>query len=482
MACFTELSPDARKELWATLALRHARDIGALRAKRLAEHFGSALAAVEAGLSSPRAWAILKNIPQRATLDFIAGSWRARAAAEWTAVQQHDCSFLLWTDERYPDALRQIADAPLLLYYKGDLSLLRGPAMAVVGARRCTREGVAVSAFFARDLSKAGVTVVSGMALGIDRAAHLAGMEGPGKSIAVLGTGIDLCYPPPNRDLYDLLGEQGLLLSEFPPGAGALAPHFPVRNRLISGLSQGVLVVEAANRSGSLITARLALEQNRDVFAVPGHTMASVSAGCRELIRIGAKAVFNADDILHELAPLLALEAQKALEQRRRELRKKKSPAREPANDDYTDMQNSTEAVLPQGSLPWIAGSSPATSAVPERSQAGDMRQAYAEGDVSRQPSRRAVPVPDLGEPPADGTSAARPEVRAESRSRNRPAPPALSHEESRIMAGLSSRQTHIDALALTLDMDVSRLSGLLTMLEVRGLVRRAPGMLYSLP
>ena len=483
MACFTELSPDARKELWATLALRHARGIGARRAKRLVEHFGSALAAVEAGLSSSRAWAILKNIPQRAPLDFIAGSWRADATAEWTAVQQHDCSFLLWTDESYPDPLRQIADAPLLIYYKGDVSLLRGPAVAVVGARRCTREGVAVSAFFARDLSRAGVTIVSGMALGIDRAAHLAGMEGPGKSIAVLGTGIDICYPPLNRDLYDLLGGQGLLLSEFPPGAGALAPHFPVRNRLISGLSQGVLVVEAAGKSGSLITARLALEQNRDVFAVPGHTMASVSAGCRELIRIGAKAVFNADDILRELAPLLALEAQKALEQRQREQwKKQKNPARKPANDDHMELLNSVEPVLPEGGLPWIVESPSANSAAPEKSRSDGTARTHAKNAASRLADCRAVPVPALREAPADEASAASPDVRPAPRSRDCPAPPALSHEENRVMAGLSSQLAHIDALALNLDMDVSRLSALLTMLEVRGLVRRAPGMLYSLP
>lgn len=482
MACFTDLSPDAKKELWATLALRHTRDIGARRAKRLVEYFGSALAAAEAGLSSPRAWGTVKSIPQRAARDFAAENWRAGAAAEWTAVQRHGCSFLLWTDERYPDPLRQISDAPLLLYYKGDVSLLRGPAVAVVGARDCTREGVAVSAFFARGLSRAGVTVISGMALGIDRAAHLAGMEGPGKSIAVLGTGIDVCYPPHNRDLYELFGRQGLLLSEYSPGTGALAPHFPVRNRLISGLSQGVLVVEAAGRSGSLITARLALEQNRDVFAVPGHTMAGVSAGCRDLIRLGAKAVFNADDILHELAPLLALEAQNALEQRRREQAKmKKSPARNPAHDDHADILNNAEPVLPQGELPWIAGCSPASGsgrkknrngrATPTRAAPPDSGQTVLCPHPSFAPNTR---LPEKAPGPCPYT---RPSPVAA-----RPSAPVLSHEENRVIAGLSSRQTHIDALALTLDMDVSLLSGLLAVLEVRGLVRRAPGMFYSLP
>ena len=478
MTCFADISAAAKKELWASLALRHAHGIGARRAKRLTEHFGSALAAVEAGLSSPTAWPSLKLIPRQEALDFNAGTWRAKATDEWAAIQKHGASFLLWTDERYPDALRQIPDAPLLLYYKGDLSLLRGPALAVVGARTCTHEGLAVSAFFARNLSKAGVTVVSGLARGIDRVAHLAGMEGPGRSVAVLGTGIDVCYPPEHRDLYDLLGARGLLLSEFAPGANALAAHFPVRNRLISGLSQGVLVVEAAARSGSLITARLALEQNRDVFAVPGHTMAGMSAGCRELIRLGAKPVFNADDILRDLAPLLALEAQKALEKRQRE-QAREAQARNPANNDHLAERDSAELVLPQGILPWVIPLPPGKSD-------GRRKKADAPAPLPVEPaslpadpaaphqenSRDASSV--LFDPPPDSALVSRPDAGPPSAS--------LSPEETRIMAGLAAGQAHIDALALDLDMNVSQLSGLLTMLEVRGLVRRAPGMLYSLP
>lgn len=469
MTCFADVSATAKKELWASLALRHAHGIGARRAKRLAEHFGSALAAVEAGLSSPTVWPSLKLVPRQEALDFSAGMWRARATDEWAAIQKHGVSFLLWTDERYPDALRQIADAPLLLYYKGDLSLLHGPALAVVGARTCTHEGLAVSAFFARNLSKAGVTVVSGLARGIDRVAHLAGMEGPGRSVAVLGTGIDVCYPPEHRDLYDLLGTRGLLLSEFAPGANALAGHFPVRNRLISGLSQGVLVVEAAARSGSLITARFALEQNRDVFAVPGHTMAGMSAGCRELIRLGAKPVFNADDILRDLAPLLALEAQKALDKRQRE-HAREAQARNPANNDHLAERDSAELVLPQGILPWVI---PSPRPDGRRRKADDPASLPADPPApDQQPSRAASSA--LFDPPPDSALASRPDA----------SPPSvsLSPEETRIMAGLASGQTHIDSLALDLDMGVSQLSGLLTMLEVRGLVRRAPGMLYSLP
>ena len=157
-------------------------------------------------------------------------------------------------------------------------------------------------------MSAGGVTVISGLALGIDRQAHLAGLTGPGGSIAVLGSGVDVVYPPQNRDLHAMLAERGLLLSELAPGAGPEARHFPARNRIISGLSLGVMVVEAAAKSGSLITARLAAEQGREVFAPPGLLTMPTFAGCHALIRQGATLVESAQDILQELEPLLRAE------------------------------------------------------------------------------------------------------------------------------------------------------------------------------
>lgn len=467
---FHDLTLAEKNEFWAVLALRHAEGIGPRRAARLVGAYGSALAAVEDGMASSLAWSARKLVPGAVARGFAAQTWRVAAGKEWEAAQKGGFSFLLHNSEAFPEGLREVPDAPLLLYYKGDAGLLHGPSVAVVGARDCTREGIAVSAYFARDLSRAGVTVVSGMARGIDRSAHLGGLEGPGRSIAVLGTGIDVAYPSCNADLYALLANEGLILSEFGPGTGAAAANFPVRNRLISGLSQGILVVEAAGRSGSLITARLALEQNREVFAVPGHTMAAVSEGCRELVRQGAKVVFSADDILCELAPLLTQEARKALVKRQAEVtaRAQRTPARNRAQEPFENIP--AMAALPQGRLPWSV--SPEKRKLPERGKKAG----------TSAPERPSFLKTDL---PESGRESGRPEAFAaatRSGCAGKTGIPALSAEESRILSLLSGKTLHIDDLSRALDLDVSRLSGLLTMLEMRGLVVRSPGTLYGLP
>lgn len=198
--------------------------------------------------------------------------------------------------------MRQLPDAPALLYCRGDGSLLRAPAFAVVGSRRATAQGKAVAAYMARCLSACGVTIVSGMAQGIDCVAHEAALGRVGRSIGVLGTGIDVRYPACNAGVFAAMEREGLLVSEFPPGAPPLPTNFPVRNRIISGLALGVLVAEAASRSGSLVTARLALEQNREVYAVPGPALDAHCLGSQDLVRQGARPVFNAEDVLRDLA------------------------------------------------------------------------------------------------------------------------------------------------------------------------------------
>lgn len=218
---------------------------------------------------------------------------------EWAA---KDGNYILTlADADYPAALLEVPDPPVMLYVKGRVSLLSQPAIAIVGSRNATRQGCRDAKSFAEALGQAGWTIVSGMALGIDAAAHVGGLASPASTIAVIGTGADIIYPSRNEALARRIAAEGCMVSEYPLGVAALAANFPRRNRIISGLSRGVLVIEAAARSGSLITAHVAAEQGREVFAVPGSIHSPLSRGCHRLIREGAKLVETAQDVLEEL-------------------------------------------------------------------------------------------------------------------------------------------------------------------------------------
>ena len=280
---------------WLRLAL--APGVGNTSLIRLLTAFGSPEAVLASGrtalaahLSRAQCDALLAD-PDAAQLD---------AAHAWLA--QPGNSLMTLADADYPKTLLEIADPPAMLYCKGRRSLLSQPCLGVVGSRNATPQGVRDAEAFAQTLSDAGLTIVSGLALGIDAAAHRGGLAGAGSSVAIIGTGLDRIYPARNKALAHRLAENGLIVSEFALGTPPLPGHFPRRNRLISGLSRGVLVVEAAPNSGSLITARVATEQGREVFAIPGSIHSPLSRGCHALIKQGAKLVESAADILDELA------------------------------------------------------------------------------------------------------------------------------------------------------------------------------------
>lgn len=218
---------------------------------------------------------------------------------EWA--QQDANHVLTLADANYPGALLETQDPPVVLYVKGRPELLRASCLAVVGSRNATAQGVLNAERFSAALSEAGLTIVSGLALGIDTAAHRGGLRGAGSTIAVIGTGADIVYPARNRSMAHDIAANGCIVSEYPLGTPAIASNFPRRNRIISGLAQGVLVIEAAAQSGSLITARMAAEQGRDVFAIPGSIHSPLSKGCHLLIKQGAKLVESAQDVLEEL-------------------------------------------------------------------------------------------------------------------------------------------------------------------------------------
>ena len=275
--------------------------IGPARYQRLLAHFSSP----EAVLAASRRELESLNLPVTA-IEFLQRPDYALIEPDLAWLEAPENHLITWYDNHYPAQLREIPQPPPVLYVRGDPSLLVWPQLAIVGTRNPTPSGERTAYDFAEYLARAGLAICSGLAQGIDTAAHRGALAGNGATIAVMGTGLDRVYPASNRSLAHSIAENGsTLLAELPIGTPALAKHFPRRNRIISGLSLGTLVVEAAPQSGSLITAQFALEQGREVFAIPGSIHNPQARGCHWLIRQGAKLVETATDVLEEIGPLL---------------------------------------------------------------------------------------------------------------------------------------------------------------------------------
>lgn len=285
------------------LALRRVRGVGARVARMLLEKFGEARHVFEVGEDDLVAAGVYRptarNIVQFAQFEPL--------EKELCELARLGVSLVRWTDAHYPAGLREIPDPPPFLYLRGTMPASETDCVAIVGARAASDAGRHMARRLASELAAKGITVVSGLARGIDAEAHQGALDGNGRTIAVLGCGIDIIYPPEHRKLAEsLVAGDGALLSELPLGSAPVPENFPVRNRLIAGLSLGVVVVEAAEKSGSLITARLALEQNRQVFAVPGSPLTGKSRGSNRLLKEGARLVECVEDVIEELAPQLA--------------------------------------------------------------------------------------------------------------------------------------------------------------------------------
>ncbi|MBR5967283.1 MAG: DNA-processing protein DprA [Lachnospiraceae bacterium] len=221
---------------------------------------------------------------------------------EYERLKKRGIGFVSREHPLYPERLRQIAGGPIGLFYKGNLPESGRPAVAVIGSRGCTPYGRELGIRFSEELAKLGIDIISGMAAGIDGHAHRGALAGRGKTYAVLGCGVDICYPAANRDIYERIPENGGLISEYAPGTQALPAHFPLRNRIISGLADGILVVEAREKSGTGITVEMGLEQGKDIYAIPGRIGDKLSDGCNKLIRQGARLVTSPEDIVAEMA------------------------------------------------------------------------------------------------------------------------------------------------------------------------------------
>src|SRR5919199_396443 len=295
------LGATSERERACWVAFNRTPGIAAKRVRALLDRFGSLAAAWEA----PARDLALAGLDRRAAAALEATRARLNPERELERVRHAGALVLTWRDAEYPARLAAIPDPPPVLYVSGAFTQADSFALAMVGTRRPTVYGRDAAQKLAAQLAAVGVTIVSGLAKGIDTHAHRGALDGGGRTIAVLGHGIDTCYPPENRRLLAQIAERGAVVTEYSLGTGPVAENFPPRNRIISGLAAGVLVVEAGDKSGALITSRFAAEQGRDVFAVPGPITSPASAGCHRLIQDGAKLVASADDVLGELNPHL---------------------------------------------------------------------------------------------------------------------------------------------------------------------------------
>ncbi|MCX7630528.1 MAG: DNA-processing protein DprA [Geminicoccaceae bacterium] len=358
---------EERDERRAWLRLARSPGIGPKSHARLRARFGGAREAVAAlpRLLATGRWPGVELAPEDAV------------EAELEALAKVGGAILLADNPEYPPRLRALDDAPPVLAVRGRAELLAAPSVAIVGARNASHHGRLLAAQMARALSAAGITVVSGLARGIDTAAHEGALAGPGSTIAVLACGLDRAYPEENADLLERIARLGCVVSERPPGAPPRAEHFPRRNRIIAGLALGVVVVEAAPHSGSLVTARLALEAGREVMAVPGSPLDPRHRGTNRLLREGAHLVESAEDVLAVLAPLCA-----------------RSPRAEPASAPETAPVAQERARAPAAAA--RGGASTASSELAERLLAGLGTEPVAIDDLVRECQVEAAVIQDV--------------------------------------------------------------------------------------
>ncbi|MCZ6723090.1 MAG: DNA-processing protein DprA [Gammaproteobacteria bacterium] len=300
-----------KEQIASFIRLHHVFGIGRVSLISLGENFDDNFNYVTSASRSELQVAGLN----RETIDLILKPDQARVDRELEWAEQSGNQIICYDDASYPALLRQTVNFPPLLYCSGNIDLLASPQIAIVGSRHCTPGGAKTATDFARVLAQSGLTITSGMATGIDTHAHLGALACGGNTIAVTGTGLDRIYPSSNRQMAYDIHEKGLLVTEFPLGTSPRSDNFPRRNRIISGLCVATLVVEAARRSGSLITAHQAVEQGREVFAIPGSIHNPQARGCHQLIREGAKLVDQASDIIEELGSLLGFIAQQQINQ-----------------------------------------------------------------------------------------------------------------------------------------------------------------------
>ena len=387
--------------------------VGYQTIQRLLTAFGSAQRALDATLEElTQVEGLTANISQQ----LVSGKSRVSVDQELELIEAHNCHLLAINDSAYPMLLKEIADPPPLLYVRGELGQPDAPSITIVGTRSPTNYGKTTSRQLSQQLAESGVTVISGFARGIDTCAHQGALQANGRTIAVLGNGLSQIYPAENRELADEIMKSGALISEFPMTVPPFPKNFPRRNRVVSGMSSGTVVVEASIRSGSLITARHAAEQGREVFAVPGQIFSNQSKGSHQLINKGAKLI-NAIDDIWEAFP----------------------------NRRLTPSLTSPPTQLPLDQ--------------------NDSARGRVNSNLFAEVSARNTSIGSTG------TSAANPSVQAT---------PQLSTDERAILEAIGVPCSHIDQIARTTALPMNKVSSALVMLELKGIVQQMPGKQFA--
>lgn len=292
-------------ELWAMLAMHCSPLLNNAIIKQILSYYSTPIQAIQALNDGTSAWEML-GVTKAQIASFTANKWKEKAEYIWTNIQKYpDINILLSSDEIYPRQLKEIPDPPHILYYQGDITCIAQPTVAVIGTRKASPSGKSIAHNLSKELAEYGFTIVSGLAEGIDAMAHEGALNTNGNTVAVLGNGLDIVYPAKNKNLYYRMKQNGCILTEYPPNTPPKPNHFPIRNRIVSGLSLGVLVVEAGIQSGTMITVKNALEQGRNVYAIPSYCLTLSSTGNSYLLEQGATAVTTAKEIFEDLMPLL---------------------------------------------------------------------------------------------------------------------------------------------------------------------------------
>ena len=323
-------------EIWSMLALQCSPLLSNTSIKQILTYYGNATNSIQALNESTTAWSML-GISNSQVYSFTSNAWKEKARYLWEKIQKYSSmNILLSSDKEYPPLLREISDPPHILYYQGSIEILSQYGIAVIGTRKASAQGKSFASSISKNLVEYGFSIISGLAEGIDTTAHLTALEAQGATIAVLGNGLDIIYPSKNAKLYAQIANNGCLLTEFPPTTPPKAVHFPVRNRVVSGLSLGVLVVEAGIQSGTMITVKNALEQGRSVYAIPSYYLTQASTGNSHLLEEGALSITTAEEIFEDLVPqLLHGEKTPLLTKKILEYQQKLSI---PKKDYFTDM------------------------------------------------------------------------------------------------------------------------------------------------